>query len=318
MNFADFDVLARGPVVPAMVEAFDQYWNCAAAVPITQINEMTLSPAEIEQGLRKLKANRELMAETPYAQAMRSNRLVTTPWRDIPLFNGRTEVATDDPAKISARPEDVSTHLTPQLADIVKATQKEVLLVSPYFVPGDAGVDWLAGLTRRGVAVKVITNSLATTDVAAVHAGYSRYRAPMLQAGVELYEMKSGPGGAGATGTVPHPPAGSSKAGLHAKTFIFDRRWVFVGSMNLDPRSIKLNTELGLLIDCPELARQLIEGLENHLPERAYQLKLTPAGLTWTTTERGRSVVLDAEPAAGFRKKLMWRASSLLPIEGQL
>ena len=116
----------------------------------------------------------------------------------------------------------------------------------------------------------------------------------------------------------PFSMTGSSKAGLHAKTFIFDRRWLFAGSMNLDPRSLKLNTELGMIIECPELARQMIQRAEAHLPELAYGVELTSAGLQWTTKEHGQMVRLNAEPGGGFWKRLMWRVSAMLPIEGQL
>lgn len=321
MNFADFDVMARGPVVREVGNSFDLYWNDAASFPITQVSRKVLPAAESERGLQELLAHRGLMEQTPYAQAMRSSVLATTPYRELPLFRGRAEVVTDDPAKISTHPEDTSTHLAPQLGGIVEGTKNEVLLVSPYFVPGKAGVGWLAGLTRRGVAVKVITNSLASTDVAAVHAGYAKYRGQVLKAGVELHEMKptlSDPQRKEAPAASPSTRPGSSTAGLHAKTFVFDRRWVFVGSMNLDPRSVKLNTELGIIVDCPELAREMIQGAEALLPGRAYRVELTSAGLQWTTKEQGQTIHLDSEPGAGFWKRLMWRVSALLPIEGQL
>ena len=227
----------------------------------------------------------------------------------------------DDPEKVSTRPDDTSTNLGPQLSGIVDGTKKELLIVSPYFVPGKEGVDWFAALSQRGVAVKVVTNSLDSTDVAAVHAGYAKYRRPLLETGVELHEMKSArPGVERKDGLVkaPFSLSGSSKAGLHAKTFVFDRRWVFVGSMNFDPRSLKLNTEIGMIIECPQLAGEMILGMEEHLPELAYQVELTHAGLQWTTKENGQTIRRKSEPGGGFWKRLMWRVSAMLPIEGQL
>ena len=321
MNFADFDAMARGPVVREVVDAFDLYWNSRASVTISQVSREMVPAEEIQRGLQELLAHQELMEQTPYAQAMRASTLATTPWKAIPLLNGRAVVVTDHPEKISSRPDDATMHLAPQLGGIVERTEKELLLVSPYFVPGEAGVDWIAGLRQRGVAIKVITNSLASTDVAAVHAGYARYRKPLLKAGVELHEMKAAlpdPERKDQPAASPFSMTGSSKAGLHAKTFIFDRHWLFIGSMNLDPRSLKLNTELGMIIESPELARQMIHRAEAHLPELAYGVELTSAGLQWTTQEHGQMVSLNSEPGGGFWKRLMWRVSSLLPIEGQL
>jgi len=317
MNFADFDVVAKGPVVREVTQAFERYWNCAAAVPISEVSGEKVPASDLEKGQRELLAHREKMEGTSYAAELRSSKLVNTPLNEIRFLKGKAVVVSDQPEKVTTRPEDASTHLAPQMREIVQNTKKEMILVSPYFIPGQEGVEWMAGLEQRGVAVKVITNSLASTDVAAVHAGYARYREALLKAGVELRELKALPttsdaGGSGFSLT------GSSKAGLHAKTFVFDRRWVFVGSMNLDPRSLKLNTEMGMIIDSPELAAQMLERVEANLPQRTYRVELTDAGLQWTTQEKGENVILKSEPKAGFKKRLLWRVCSILPIEGQL
>lgn len=321
MNFADFDVAAKGPVVREVTEAFDQYWNCPAAIPITKVSKVQVSEADLHEGRKALLAHRASMEGSLYAGALRSSKLATTPLHEIPTLRGFAMVVADDPAKVSMRPEDASTHLAPKLRGVVENTRKELLLVSPYFIPGKDGVDWFAGLRQRGVNVKVITNSLPSTDVAAVHAGYTRYREALLKSGVEIHEMKDSPVDPAAkheSMSSTFSITGSSKAGLHAKTFVFDRRWVFVGSMNLDPRSLKLNTEIGMIIECPELAEQMIQRVEDHLPERAYRVTSTPEGLRWATQENGQTVTRSKEPAGGFKKWLMWKLSGILPIEGQL
>lgn len=320
MNFADFDVAATGPVVREVADAFDLYWNCRAAVPITKVSREKVTAADLQEGMQDLLAQRESMERSPDAAALRSSKLAATPLHAIDFLQGRAVVVADHPEKVSTRPDDASTHLAPQLRRIVDRTQGDLLLVSPYFIPGKKGVDWFASLRQRGVSVRVITNSLASSDVAAVHAGYARYRQPLLESGVELYEMKSAPAGTNKSTSTASGLGltGSSESGLHAKTFIFDRRWVFVGSMNLDPRSLNLNTEIGMLIESPALAQQMLTKLEDRLPDHAYRVELTPDGLRWTTRENGQPLRLKSEPLAGFKKRLMWRISSFLPIESQL
>ncbi len=321
MNFVDFDVAAKGPVVQEVSEAFDQYWSCPAAVPITRVGKEQVSEADLHEGIKTLLAHRVTMQQSSYAKALRTSKLMTIPLGEIPKLSAFARVVADDPEKVSTRPEDTSTHLAPKLSGVVGNAKKELLLVSPYFVPGKEGVDWFEALSQRGVNIKVITNSLGSTDVAAVHAGYTPYREALLKAGVEIHEMKASPEPPAAkreSQNSSSPLTGSSKAGLHAKTFVFDRRWVFVGSMNLDPRSIKLNTEIGMIIECPELAEEMIQRAEDHLPERAYRVTLTPAGLRWTTQENGETVTEESEPGGGFKKWLMWKICGILPIEGQL
>lgn len=323
MNFADFDVAAQGPVVREASAAFDRYWNHPAAVPVhrTANRGPQIRPEELRTAMMNLHPHSQLQKDSPQAAALRSNPMANISLRDPVFYRGQASIVADDPDKIQHRPEDSSTHLAPQLREVVDLTKKELLLVSPYFIPGKDGVTWLRNLEDRGVTVQIITNSLASTDVAAVHAGYARYRKSLLATGVGLYEMKAvapirqdhGPEGPAGLNL-----PGSSSSGLHAKTFVFDRRWVFVGSLNLDPRSLQLNTEMGMLIDSPPLARLMAERMESHLPGVSWQLGPRPGGLSWTTRESGQTVRRTSEPPAGFKKVLMWRLASLLPLESQL
>lgn len=316
MNFADFDVVVRGPAVDEVGDTFEQYWNYEAAIPITQVSREKVSDADLQAGRRELLAHRKQMEDSQYAAALKSSKLANTPLNQITFLKGRAVVVSDRPEKVKMRPEDASTHLAPLLRDVVAATQRELTLVSPYFIPGKEGVQWMTGLEQRGVNVKVITNSLASTDVAPVHSGYARYREDLLKAGIEIRELKPMP-------TATQSDAGlnltgSSKAGLHAKTFVFDRRWVFVGSMNLDPRSLRLNTEMGIVIDSPELATMMLERAESKLSQRTYLVNSGPDGLTWTTEENGQLVTFKKEPSGGLKKSIVKMIASWLPIEGQL
>jgi len=189
-------------------------------------------------------------------------------------------------------------------------------------VPGKQGVDLLASVRQRGTRVVVITNSLASTDGVPVHSKYQHYRKPLLQAGVELYELKPSVGAQcgrrsggfrGLSG-----PSGSGSAGLHAKTFAFDRRIGFIGSYNLDPRSSKLNTEMGVLFDCPELVKRLAETTGRDIDHKAYRVELVGNRLGWVTREGEKQVRFHSEPEASLWKRIKVRVLSWLPIEDLL
>ena len=192
--------------------------------------------------------------------------------------------------------------------------EQEIYLVSPYFVPTQSGTEALADMAQQGIKVTVLTNSLQATDVAAVHSGYSKYRKPLLQAGITLYELK--PGSAVPKGR-DRGLTGSSSTSLHAKTFVVDRARVFVGSFNLDPRSARLNTEMGVLIDSPEIAGEIQRSLVEATPQHAYQVTLNQQQkLQWQDPQSGETH--QKEPEAGFWKRLTVKLLSVLPIEGLL
>ena len=200
--------------------------------------------------------------------------------------------------------------------------EDELLIESAYFVPGRAGVRLLGDLARRGVAVRVLTNSLASTDVPAAFAGYAPYRAPLLGHGVALHELSAMP--ARARRNWPEATH-ETKATLHTKTLVFDRKAVFVGSMNLDPRSRDLNTEIGLLVHSPELAGQVATFIDFGMaPDNSYAVALNRARreaegpLVWQATADGQRVRLTAEPEVDMENELAAWVLSLLPIEDQL
>ena len=182
------------------------------------------------------------------------------------------------------------------------AAKHDLLIVSPYFVPTQKGSDLLGNIARNGKNVTVLTNSLAATDVAAVHAGYAKYRKDLLAAGVKLFELKPD-----ATVTTEDHGGitGSSGASLHAKTFAVDGQTLFVGSFNMDPRSAALNTEMGFLIESPKLAGELVDGLKRHRAVHTYRVEQTPKGdLQWQTEENGKIQAYDSEPQSSVFKRL--------------
>jgi putative cardiolipin synthase len=233
--------------------------------------------------------------------------------RHLPLEWAAARLVSDDPAKALDRAAP-SSRVGPQLKESIGEPARNLDLVSSYFVPGQNGTEALSTLARHGVAVRVLTNSLEATDVAAVHAGYAKWRKPLLAAGVKLYELRrSWPQDVGPrlSGSL-----GSSGSSLHAKTFAVDGERVFVGSFNFDPRSARLNTEMGLVIDSPALARQLAATLDRSVADRAYEVRLAPDGaLYWIERKQGVAIRHDAEPGAGFWRGIGVRILSWLPIE---
>jgi putative cardiolipin synthase len=233
--------------------------------------------------------------------------------RNQPLEWAATRLVSDDPAKALDRAAPDS-RVGPQLRQLIGEPARELDLVSPYFVPGATGTNAFSALARRGVAVRVLTNSLEATDVAAVHAGYTKWRKPLLAAGVTLFELRrSWPQDEGQRRA---GPLGSSASSLHAKTFSVDGERVFIGSFNFDPRSARLNTEMGFVIDSPAMARQLATTLSGGVADRAYEVRLASDGsLYWIERKQGVAIRYDTEPGAGFWRRMGVRLLSWLPID---
>lgn len=322
LAFGDLDVLAVGPVVHRISASFDEYWNNALAYPIRTLTKNRLTPEEAavrSEGFEQALAAPET---SQYTSAMENSELARQLRQDeVSYYWGKAKVVYDSPAKVSEDRSRTDLHLAPQLRGYFDDLDDELIIFSPYFVPGKEGVSLLSSLTARGVRVCVITNSLASTDVAAVHSGYSKYRKQLLRAGVELYEVnervsRKDRAGSGIS-------AGSGKASLHAKSFVLDREQVFIGSLNLDPRSVVENTELGIVITSPRMSRGLGEWFDNNIGTLAFRLELYPLEgggeqIVWHGVEDGKAVTFTQEPYSGFWRRLGVSAMSLLPVESQL
>jgi len=319
VNFADLDLLAIGRVVADVSDVFDRYWNSESAYPLGLIVESPGGDASrlLADRLAELGGN---PATAEYIAALRESTLV----RDLlegrlPLERAPTQVVADDPAKTLARGSAVAdTSMLPGLsAAIGKPTQK-VDVVSPYFVPGEIGTARFAELARRGVAVRVLTNSLAATDVAAVHAGYAKRRKALLESGVRLFELKPTSTPEASLGDWARALGGSG-ASLHAKTFAVDGQHAFVGSFNFDPRSAALNTEMGFVVESPTLARAVHEAFETIVPQIAYEVRLDAQGeLEWVDHGSATGETLRSEPGVGAVKRGTVKVLSWLPIDGLL
>jgi putative cardiolipin synthase len=243
----------------------------------------------------------------------------------LPLVWTHAKVVCDSPDKKNVTSGALAGRLmTEPVADAASASQTELLLVTPYFIPAPTEMLLLKDLRQRHVRVRILTNSLESSPDAIAQSGYVRFRVPLLQNGVELYEVRSLLGSARGSGQT----AVLSRYGnyaLHAKLFVFDRQQLFIGSMNFDQRSLRINTEVGLIIDSPELSQQTVTRFEAMVqPENSYALALRPrtAGgasrLVWHTQEGGKAVDYTREPARSRWQRFKVKLLSLLPLAREL
>jgi cardiolipin synthase C len=309
--FADLDVIGVGPVVQEVSNDFDRYWASESAYPAERLLARAGASKIAELSAKAARVERD-RAAVAYMDALRKSSFVSDALAGtLPFEWAVTRMISDPPAKVLGR-ADRKELLFQRFGEIFGKPSKSIDLVSPYFVPGTEGVDLFRGWSRRGVTVRVLTNSLEATDVTVVHAGYAKRRKALLEAGVALYEMRTTP-------TV--PPAGnagfgSSTASLHAKTFAVNRERIFVGSFNFDPRSAELNTEMGFVIDSPALARRMAEVFDRSVPMNAYEVRLSGSGdLVWVERHGGQVVRHRREPGTGFWKRIGIALLSALPIE---
>ena len=323
VSFGDLDVLVHGPVVREVSSAFDLYWNSDAAYPIENLMGHKADSDALAAYREKLDAYLLSEQHSPYVAQVRARLADVLEAHDTAFSWGKATLLYDDPAKITRAPGDTEGHLMSQIKALNLDPDKDMLIVSPYFVPRKEGVRWLRSMTSRGVRVTVLTNSLAATDVAAVHAGYQRYRRDLLEAGVKLYELKP-VASADNEKSTKKSTFGSSKASLHAKTYVFDRKRIFIGSMNLDPRSVDLNTEIGVYCESEAAAVQVADGIGTNVDRIAWRVELRDDGnggtrMVWIDTDaNGHTTVLDSEPDVSALKRAGVWMLGILPIESQL
>ena len=311
VNFIDLDMALVGPVVRDISYAFDQYWNTSASYPIDLLNGKAAQNADLDSIRAGLSQQISALGQSRYEAALSGNdsirALLEGDWQLLWTEEGC--FVADNPLKALKGTEVRQSNVLVGIVDAVQSASEEVAIISPYFVPGEAGTDWLIGLVKAGVRTRVLTNSLAANDVAAVHGGYARHRKALLQGGVELWELKP---------TAPQRGHGSlfgsSKASLHTKALSIDGQTLFVGSYNLDPRSTALNTEQGILVTAPELATQL-NTLFGEAVSQAWQVQLDQQGdLIWQDGE----TVLSHEPEATAWRRFQAFTSRLLHLDAQL
>ncbi|MGR5063035.1 phospholipase D-like domain-containing protein [Photobacterium sp. DNB22_13_2] len=310
VDFGDFDILMLGESVPKISIQFDLYWNSKPSIPIESFVKNASEPTterikSWEDDLKRhFKHSRYVksLAELPLTEHIKNETLA--------FYWGEAEVHYDLPSKVYS-PEDTDL-LLHQLSAIINQADNELLLISPYFVPTEQGANSLTQAVEDGIDITIITNSLASNDVFAVHGWYAKYRKPLLAGGVKLYEVKVDP-----SLKKKRSWLGSSRTSLHAKTFLIDRKDLFVGSFNIDPRSAYLNTEMGVLIESSEFGEVIYREIERNLKKNTYRLALNGDGdLEWHNDLRG--TVTHSEPDASIWLRFSAWFAGLLPIEDQL
>jgi putative cardiolipin synthase len=299
-NFVDVDAFTVGFIVPPLAALFDRYWNSDPVYPLKAIAHTDLTQAELRAKFEEwtgpattpppdpLPPN-DVLGYGPIADDLDLGRLGLV-WGDAYVFADHP----DKPFDSDAGSDLLETSVTYNVFEAIRSAKEEVVASSPYFVPGPVSMSMLRDLRAKGVKVTVMTNSLASTDEPVVHVGYSRYRHELLGMGIDLYELSSQ-----RLMSNERPFLfGKSLGRLHAKLVVIDKRKVFIGSMNLDPRSASINTELGAVIDSPALARELLRVIDIDRLHSTYKVQLAPNGsdLEWVTQEGDRRVVLKTEP----------------------
>jgi len=321
LAFRDLDVIAAGRAVREMSGAFDSFWNSefavtARALPKPRSRDLLLAElretlewnvAQIEQEILFRFIGLDVLGPGQAAEA--------SPWR-----GAKATFLFDPPGK--AGDGEITELPTTSLLLHGLNVESELLIASPYFVPGRVGVDLLRHLHNRGARVRILTNSLVANDVAIVHAGYAKYRLPMLLGGIELYELKRHKVTPGLRISL---ASGTSRTSLHSKAAVFDRKSVYVGSMNLDPRSVLINTEAGLIIHDPVLAERLAALIEEAMsPATSYRVRAQPLSrqsnepLAWIEQSGTDEIVHTVEPGTSAWQRFLIRLLSSLPIEDDL
>jgi putative cardiolipin synthase len=300
-NFVDMDAFIVGAVVPQLEAIFDGYWNSPYVYPVETIVRTDLDESQLRASFNRLvDEGEQMMALTlspsdvlgygPISEDLDAGR--------VGLIWGKATAFADPPAKVTATSDEMarSMSVSMNVMDLVMASSSEVVISSPYFIPGPRGVKAFGDLTGKKVRVTIITNSLAANDEPLVHTGYARYRVDLLKTGVDLYELSP-------SRTQRNKRlgwSGMSIGRLHAKTAVIDRNIVFIGSMNLDPRSASKNTELGIIAEAPALAKEVNRVIHISKLQSAYRLRFASDGesLEWLSMDDDGEVVLTTEPEA--------------------
>lgn len=310
--FSDLDVMAIGPVVNDVANDFERYWRCSSVSTLQQV--LSLSEQELTQRIELPESwyNDEITRR--YLHKLETSQFMADLDRGtLPLIWAKTRLLSDDPSKGEGKAQRHS--LLPQrLFDVMGSPTERIDIISAYFVPTRAGVAQLLNLVRKGVKIAILTNSLAANDVAVVHAGYARWRKKLLRYGVELYELKP----TREHETVVHDRGltGNSGSSLHAKTFSIDGSKVFIGSLNFDPRSTLLNTEMGFVIESETLATLIHKRFTQSQRDAAWQLRLDRWGrINWIDRQQEEEKVLKKEPATRFWQRVLVRLAAILPVE---
>lgn len=325
--FSDLDALTIGSVVPDVSEEFDQYWNnhhsYSISTLIKGIEEKKIPEGALDKLRNDLDTFYEQKQTLAYRNAVDNSKLAHSLRNKTAHFSfSKAKIIHDSAEKMTKEHADWKEELLiSQLAPYIQRATQEYILVSPYFVPGQTGADAICTLAEKGVKVKILTNSLVSNDVSAVHTGYIRHRKQLLRCGVELYELNEQLRKLEAKRFTWLP--GLSKSSLHAKTMAMDRETMFVGSFNFDPRSLNINTEIGIVFHDPVLASESSDHFNSYINQIAFRVELVTdskgkESMRWYGVEDGKTVVFNREPYASFWKRLGVNLLRIAPVDSFL
>ena len=317
-QFADLDVLLIGKVVADIDNSFMDYWSSPISFDVETLVRLDKgASSDFLSSLDHLKDDKNLPRSSlsMYRSAIEDSSIDTDLInKRIPFRWSNMQFLSDDVGKLT-KSVPTDTNLVQQLRTLLGRPSKQLTIISSYFVPTKDGVDTLVQLADSGVKIKILTNSFDATDVTAVHSGYSQWRPKMLRAGIKIYELKSTASEEQRENKLWKARSQSSTS-LHAKTFAVDDHQVFIGSYNVDPRSANINTEMGVIINDDELARQLHEALDDDLLNQAYEVKILEGGeLQWHTIVDGKPIIYGAEPKVDIADHAWLTIMSWLPID---
>lgn len=321
-NYADLDIVAVGPVVAGVNKQFDIYFNSPLAIPGYVFDDHKRHKDRLAEVKKELDDYVISVQDSNYAQDIKNSAMYQNIVNGLAnkkenfFYQGKAHVIYDSPDKTLGKSALETTYMLAMLQPHLNKINNTLELISPYFVPGDEGTEHLLELVKKGIKVRVITNSLASTDGIMAQSGYARQRYNLLKGGIELYELKPK---AKSKASRSLSRSAKAKSALHAKTYIFDRQEVYIGSFNFDPRSAKINTELGVVCEIPEMAQFIATELfDKKIRETTYKLALQDDEVVWLETENNQVIVHEVQPETSWWRRFNLNVYSILPIESQL
>lgn len=320
MNHRDRELLATGPVVATVSAQFDDMWNSQWAIPISALVSFKLSQDEVQEkylGLEK-RVGEEKNRLYPVPDSRETGQQLIDAWFDTATWAPAEFVY--NPPVLTGGDEANGTVIADRLIELLSAAETEILVESAYFIISDELLQRVGSLLEKNIRIDALTNSLATTDVWTIHAGYTRNRKQIIRRGIGLYEFR--PDAMSCRRLVENQQleCADFEFSLHAKSVVFDRKTVYVGSFNLNPRSRYLNTETALIVHSPELAERIAQDIEENMqPENSWHVVLDEAGgLEWHARTAGEDSVVTHEPMTGLWTRIKSSIFSLFPVEKYL
>lgn len=308
-EFFDLDVLAKGAVVREVAESFDEFWNHNKSLPIESLSK-TPSKKKLRQARARIEDVMKSAGADVYQAAINSQLLSDLIAKRLPDFIAEAHLISESPKKLELSTRDDSMRLGREIGEILLRAEDEVVILTPYFIPTAKGMGFWQQVIDSQVKISLVTNSLASTNHVPVHAAYEGYREGLLKMGFSLYETR--------------PDAMLIITGvdqvstLHTKLIVIDNRYLFIGSLNMDPRSIIINTEMGILIDSRELAKKMLKDRVSVFKQVVYELRLNEDDkIEWHGIDEGNQVVHNKEPQTSWWRRFTAKVYKIFP-EGQL